>query len=268
MKKKSCLITRFFNLVGQPSESVTMSQPGVGIGCSSACVKLPQSDVEAFAQSVRQVSLCVLLVIGFAGRVLFSQELVGFSRSRMSESACEAESWRQSLITLGCVVTGAVYLLPQTRNRLVIFSPQFFALVTALLPLTALCAVNLSPELPKQATLSFPQDLLLFRAFVHGAGNAALCGPLRLQIASCAVLDVVVMAIGFYRRCMMSSTGSWDSTRLWVGSAGPPGDDSTCLWDVGWFCVKFFAVHWLALLSMNVLILKGLKPCSTRLQLT
>ena len=90
-----------------------------------------------------------------------------------------------------------------------------------------------------------------FRAFMHGAGVAAVCGEFRWQIASSAarvVPSVAAYVVGVWS----CSSGELYATSL-VGTSVEWGMPM-------WLTAMFVVVQWVALLGMNVLIWKGLRP--------
>ena len=214
-----------------------MSQPGFGIGCSTAFAKLPlrsASDDEASARKIREVSLCVLVFTGLLHSQYFRDGL------------------RQHVMTLVWLLVGAAYLWPQTSNWLVSCSPKIYACLTPLPPFFALFVdLSLSTGEFKHGILFVDSPgHMLFRAFIQGAGNAALCGELRLQIASSVALHVGIVAICWYRWQIQSSVGSG-------GLSGIPM----------WLSLTVFVVQWLGLLGTHLLIWKVLRPLSLSMAL-
>ena len=231
----------FFTLMGPPGESSMMSQPGFGIGCSSACGKLPlrsASDEEAFVRRNREVALCVLVFLG------------------LLQSQYFPDGVRKYVMTLVWLLVGGAYLSPRTRSWLVTGSPKIYAVLTPLPPLFALL-VNLNVE-AKHGVLLFADSPghMIFRAFMQGAGNAALCGGLRLQIASSVALHIGIFAICWYRwQILQSSVGSGDLS----GILALQGDEYGMAWQYG---MAVFVVQWLGLMGTNLLIWKVLRPLS------
>ena len=88
---------------------------------------------------------------------------------------------------------------------------------------------------------------------MHGAGVAAVCGESRWQIASSAALVVPLVAAYVVGAWSCSSGG----VEPYVTSLG--GTSLECGMPM-WLTAMFAVVHWVALLGMNVLIWKGLRP--------
>ena len=231
----------FFTLMGPPGESSMMSQPGFGIGCSSACIKLPlrsASDDEAFVRRNREVAVCVMAFTGLVQTQYFPDGV------------------RKYVNTLVWLLVGIAYLSRRTRNRLLSSLAHIHAFLTPLPPIFAFfVALSLPSAESKHSFLEWP-DHQMFRAFAHGVCHAVLCGELWLQIASTVMMDVGLLATSWYRWEISSHVGSLNSSGLFLEESAA---------HAMWRCVAVLVVQWLGLLGTNLLIWKGLRPFSRSL---
>lgn len=145
------------------------------------------------------------------------------------------------IMTLLWLLIRAAFLSPRTKSWLLCSSPQIWAVVSPLVPFIGFCIVlsPLSAEVKRGffEHNCFPYHIagdMLFRTFMQGVAHAALCGELRLQIATSVTLDVVIIASCLHR---------WH-TKTSVVPSGPNPNCGLPMWLSG----SFIVVQWLALL--------------------